>query len=698
MPSLSDRLEALRERLLDLTFKNRLLNHSDLGRRILKIRGIALAELYQLLVEESKVFTVFAAPDAGTSASGESESEPAVSDITTEPFEDSSIDLTAWLQRRRLPVAMFPVSLENRLRAMHSQFRALLEATGSNFLYLALGFLEWYDLDREPEKARRAPLVLVPIEIERHLERITENKSEEDTKGPERKLRVGTKIYRYTIRHDGEDVSSNLPLILRLRRAPFSLELEAFEAASESENADESTRITDIDDYFDAVEKAVASLPLDIAKKPWRVNRAARVGFYTFFKEVMWRDLDPQRWPKNTPLLTQPWIRAALEGREKASESDISDADVERAMHEESLPTVLDADGSQMKALLRVTRGESLVIQGPPGTGKSQTIANIIAAALAQGKTVLFMAEKLVALNVVKERLDHAWIGQFCLELHSRQASVKAIHDQIRRRLAMKAKPAIPRDRSETLSRLLRHRNTLNQSWDVLKQPVEGLGCTCWQTIWAAVWFRHEFDDQTGHRYSGGDFPVFLRRGNPNQDQLNALLEKAAILCRLATDGIPERVLIWNGFQPTGIISQDRVSAVRRAIEASLEAANAWCEKDKGIFEPSLSGMTGAGTLRLFAALPATLPSSWQQPLASGVATGYPLDDYSEYLAATNQWQSGIGAEEERLAEQPDLSDAQLADAESAVNLIHRTLPWLFDRSRNPRSRFSHTISLRDRV
>jgi uncharacterized protein DUF4011 len=110
----SDRLEALRERLLDLTFRNRLLNHSDLGRRILKVRRVALGELYQLLVEESKLF---------------------------------------------------------------------------------------------------------------HLERVAGNDPEEGKEGGGRKLRVGLKAYRYTIRHDGEDVSSNLALILRLRRAPFSLEL-----------------------------------------------------------------------------------------------------------------------------------------------------------------------------------------------------------------------------------------------------------------------------------------------------------------------------------------------------------------------------------------------------------------------------------------------------------------------------------------
>ena len=108
------------------------------------------------------------------------------------------------------------------------------------------------------------------------------------------------------------------------------------------------------------------------------------------------------------PLLEKEWIKAALEGREKVSEPRISDGEVERAMHDEPLPTVLDADGTQMRALIRVSRGESLVIQGPPGTGKSQTIANIIATALAQGKTVLFMAEKLAALNVVKDRLDQS--------------------------------------------------------------------------------------------------------------------------------------------------------------------------------------------------------------------------------------------------------------------------------------------------
>ena len=95
----------------------------------------------------------------------------------------------------------------------------------------------------------------------------------------------------------------------------------------------------------------MANLPSDVAMKPWRVIRAARVGFFTFFNEVIWRDLDPERWPKETPVLEREWIKAALEGREKVSESNICDGEVERAMRDEPLPTVLDADGTQMRAL-----------------------------------------------------------------------------------------------------------------------------------------------------------------------------------------------------------------------------------------------------------------------------------------------------------------------------------------------------------
>lgn len=93
---------------------------------------------------------------------------------------------------------------------------------------------------------------------------------------------------------------------------------------------------------------------------------------------------------------------------------------------------VVDADSSQTEAIQMVLSGKDMVIQGPPGTGKSQTITNIIAGAVAQGKKVLFIAEKMAALNVVHERLAKVGLGVTCLELHSRKATKSGVLKQIR--------------------------------------------------------------------------------------------------------------------------------------------------------------------------------------------------------------------------------------------------------------------------
>ena len=103
-----------------------------------------------------------------------------------------------------------------------------------------------------------------------------------------------------------------------------------------------------------------------------------------------------------------------------------SDADV---------PLVYDADSSQHSAVIDVLSGKNVVINGPPGTGKSQTITNIIAAAITQGKKVLFVSEKLAALEVVRHRLNKANLGHFCLELHSHKTQKKKFIEEISDRI-----------------------------------------------------------------------------------------------------------------------------------------------------------------------------------------------------------------------------------------------------------------------
>jgi primosomal protein N' len=96
---------------------------------------------------------------------------------------------------------------------------------------------------------------------------------------------------------------------------------------------------------------------------------------------------------------------------------------------------VVDADSSQTRAVETVRAGRNLVVQGPPGTGKSQTITNIIAAAVHEGQSVLFVAEKMAALNVVHERLRAAGLDDMCLELHSQAVGKRLVAERLDRTL-----------------------------------------------------------------------------------------------------------------------------------------------------------------------------------------------------------------------------------------------------------------------
>jgi very-short-patch-repair endonuclease len=152
----------------------------------------------------------------------------------------------------------------------------------------------------------------------------------------------------------------------------------------------------------------------------------------------MYRDLDPATWPKLNPLNKNPLICALLREGFPASDSLLNPEETEEAIRRLAGDCfVLDADSSQSLAIEEVRRGRNLVIQGPPGTGKSQTIANIIADSVRNGKRVLFVAEKLAALNVVKRRLDSVQLDGICLELHSNKASKRVILEEIKRTLSL---------------------------------------------------------------------------------------------------------------------------------------------------------------------------------------------------------------------------------------------------------------------
>jgi hypothetical protein len=257
---------------------------------------------------------------------------------------------------------------------------------GTNILYLALGFLEWYE-SRDSDVENLAPLFLVPVQLK---------------KG---KLNRRTGAYQYKISFTGEDIVPNLSLREKLR-IEFGIALPELDENSTPES------------YFEIVQRLI-----DENQPRWKLKRFITLTLLNFSKLLMYLDLDPDRWPENSKICDHSLVKRLLGGSQDSSEGGGSlsfeeDYEIDKISNiHQTYPIIFDADSSQHSALVDVIDGRSIVIEGPPGTGKSQTIANVIAAAISQNKTVLFIAEKLAALEVVKRRLDSVGLGDFCLEL-----------------------------------------------------------------------------------------------------------------------------------------------------------------------------------------------------------------------------------------------------------------------------------------
>jgi len=270
--------------------------------------------------------------------------------------------------------------LRNLMRRADTEFLD----RGLHVLYAAIGMLHWSDDDGT---AMQSPLLLVPVSLE--------------SEGPKSTPRL---------RAAEDDTVFNPALTLRLR--DFGLTLPSIEDLDDNS----------IDSIFGAVRSAVSS------HHGWEVKPTVVISCFSFHKEAMYRDL----LDNEDAVLTHPIVRA-LATRDPGDQTDsfmfdeLPPADIDREAPPEDTPMVLDADSSQRAAIAAAVAGRSFVMDGPPGTGKSQTIANVIGALLHAGKTVLFVSEKAAALEVVRNRLAKAGLGNYLLELHSHKASRKEV-------------------------------------------------------------------------------------------------------------------------------------------------------------------------------------------------------------------------------------------------------------------------------
>lgn len=351
---------------------------------------------------------------------------------------------------------LFEDDMQATLARMRDVVRLSIGEMGVNPLFCVFGFLEWYE-DTNSQKPLHAPLLLCPLAIERKLVRGN---------------------YHYSVKATGEETQVNVAIAERLKR-DFNLVLPPYEDGDTPET------------YFTNVQQVIQH------QKAWKVRRWITAGLFSFARIAMYHDLAPERWGSIGGLEKHEVLSRLIGGGNGDGDGEpVKSEDGETAGNGElETPLIADADSSQLAALRDVLSGRNLVIEGPPGTGKSQTITNIIAAALTTGKTVLFLAEKMAALNVVRDRLIHAGLEDFCLELHSTKAGRKETAAALARRLNRKSAPQSNVELEAALARLATLRDRLARYTDAVAQPAGKLGISVQELLWRCYTVRQQSKD-----------------------------------------------------------------------------------------------------------------------------------------------------------------------------------------------------------
>lgn len=344
--------------------------------------------------------------------------------------------------RLRLQTLQFPRPLATRLNALRTGARRAVEETGVNSLYAVFGFLERPEADHSGTRIL-SPLLMLPVDFDSALWKQTR---------------------KFAVSGYGDEPFLNPALKVRLEQEHIELP-EWVEGETPSQ-------------FLPRVADAVK------AKQGWRVRSFLTVGLFESTFMIIWEDLNSQQWPgKTSPAANQVVARLLAGGggtSDAADEYEIDSPTIAARLPQPILP----ADSSQLSVLFDVLDGKSMAVKGPPGTGKSQTIANVIAAAMERGKSVLFVAEKMAALEVVKKRLEEADLGQFVLELHSTHAQKAEVYRSFKDRLLLPRNNPQSADFSARMDELTAEKARLNEYVAAMNASLGATAKTIHQAIW----------------------------------------------------------------------------------------------------------------------------------------------------------------------------------------------------------------------
>lgn len=419
MAKINDRFDSWKNKLLDLGKRNRLINYKETKSSTLRITHPSIEELFERLVRKEEEL---AFPRPFDEEDVEDAEQLTLLDFQEEDEYGNSS--SAIRTNKKI------TDLQKVLRKLRNKAKTANEEQGINILFACFGFLNWTESD-SAHTPFSSPLILVPIT-----------------------LSVESIISPFVMSLHEDEIVVNPTLAYKLSH-DYGIDLPAFD-----ENRP-------LEEYFKKVQSIVQD-------QKWTVQPKVGISLLSFLKINMYEDLNRHK----DSILVHPVVRA-LGGDPSALPqipSDLIEYDYDRNDKPESVFQIVDADSSQQEAILLAKKGISFILQGPPGTGKSQTITNIIAECLASGKKVLFVSEKMAALEVVHKRLSAAGLDDFCLVLHSHRANKRAVLDQLEHVLLLSKKKAKLDDEAfRKLSLLCNDRTKLNDYAEQVYEPIAPL-------------------------------------------------------------------------------------------------------------------------------------------------------------------------------------------------------------------------------
>ncbi len=449
---LSARIEEWRSQLLDTTKRNRLIS-LKLGKTgALKLIHPSAQSLWEQLIALGGTMSFPTRQELVGESDAVSDDDspgqyPSVFDPDIEGDSPTGrIDLRTCLESPNLLESHVLTDLSDkllkpRLGRLALNAKTSMTEQGVPTLFLTFGMLRWFE-SPDSQVEILSPLLLVPAELSR------EN--------------VGSP---WELKAQEDEVVPNHSLV-QLMSSSFAIRLPDLPNSEEADHTERRDR------HFAGVRNAIRH------QKKWEVLDDCCLGIFGFQKIAMWEDLG-----KNQDQIAEHDLCRAIGGDGFVSlyapQGLPRDRDLDTATHPGRTFHILDSDSSQHEAIEAAKRGASLIVDGPPGTGKSQTIANIIAEFLAEGKSVLFVSEKSAALEVVKRRLDENGLGDFCLECHSHKANKKQVIEELGRCLSLPIEKY--KNQEDDLAHLSDTRELLNAYVRSLHEIRQPLGLSAYQ-------------------------------------------------------------------------------------------------------------------------------------------------------------------------------------------------------------------------